>query len=151
MTDEDRNRFGILLDHASERGLLTPLEYEFRLSELAEATSMDELRRIVTELPAFEAPMVVKRGKGAKKQTSSLGMTTDLPAPARQGEGDLWAAQTPTTARRKGANPWVILAVVVAVLLVAMVLLGLMVSRVSHNRGIGPPTVVTQTISPIRL
>ena len=53
MTDEDRNRFGILLDHASERGLLTPLEYEFRLSELAEATSMDELRRIVTELPAF--------------------------------------------------------------------------------------------------
>ena len=111
---------------------------------------MDELRRIVTELPAFEAPTVVKRGKGAKKQTSSQGMTTDLPVPARLGEGDLWAVQTPTAGRRKGANPWAILAVVVAVLLVALVMLGLVVSRVSHNRGIGPPAVVTQTVSPIR-
>ena len=37
VTDEDRNRYGVLLDHAAERGLLSPAEYQVRLAELAEA------------------------------------------------------------------------------------------------------------------
>ena len=38
-----------------ERGLLTPYDYETRLSDLAEAPTLDELKRIVTELPMFGA------------------------------------------------------------------------------------------------
>ena len=41
---------------AAERGLLSPTEYQARLGEVAEASSVDELRRIVTELPAFGTP-----------------------------------------------------------------------------------------------
>ena len=54
VTDEDRNRYGVLLDHAAERGLLSPGDYQARLSEVASATSLDELKRIVTELPVFD-------------------------------------------------------------------------------------------------
>ena len=55
VTDEERNRYGVLLDHAAERGLLSSVEYQARLSDLADAASVEELQRIVTELPAFGA------------------------------------------------------------------------------------------------
>jgi hypothetical protein len=55
VTDEDRQQYGRLLDSAMERGLLTPYDYETRLSDLAEAPTLDELKRIVTELPMFGA------------------------------------------------------------------------------------------------
>ncbi len=64
VTDEDRNRYGALLDRAAERGLLTPVEYEVRLAALAEATSVDELQTIVTELPAFGGTMTATPGTG---------------------------------------------------------------------------------------
>ena len=57
VTDEVRNRYGELLDRAAERGLLSPFEYQERLGRVAEATSEDELRVLVTELPAFGAPV----------------------------------------------------------------------------------------------
>ena len=41
VSDEERNRYGVLLDHAAERGLLTAAEYQVRLAELADATSIE--------------------------------------------------------------------------------------------------------------
>ncbi len=43
--DDERDRYGLLLDRAAERGLLTPREYRFRLGELAAATTVDRCAR----------------------------------------------------------------------------------------------------------
>ncbi len=53
VTDHDRTVYGDLLDRAAERGLLSEHDYQIRLGELAEATTVDQMQRIVTELPAF--------------------------------------------------------------------------------------------------
>ena len=53
VTDDDRNRYGLLLDRAAESGLLASHEYEVRLRELVSAPTIEEMKRIVTELPAF--------------------------------------------------------------------------------------------------
>ena len=53
VTDDDRNRYGRLLDRAAERGLLGPHDYEIRLRDLASASTIDQMNQIVTELPAF--------------------------------------------------------------------------------------------------
>ena len=82
--DEDRNRFGTLLDHADERGLLSVSEYEIRLGELAAATSIDEMREIVTELPAFtpmpSMPARSKRSAGGGR----VGRLGDPAGPIRR-------------------------------------------------------------------
>ena len=67
VTDEDRTTFGLLFDRAAERGLLTQSEYQLRLGELAEATSRDEMRRIVTELPVFVTPPPMARSRRGRK------------------------------------------------------------------------------------
>jgi len=151
VTDEDRNRFGVLLDHAAERGLLTPVEYQARLGELADATSMDELRRIVTELPVFNAPAMVDRSKGSKSRTRSRVTPVAAPVPGVYGDPGSWTSLTPATVRRGRANPWLVLVIVVAVLLVAMVVLGLLAARVSHTSGTGPTGSVNLAFSPLRL
>ena len=56
VSDDDRNRFGRLLDTAAEQGLLSPLDYQNRLAQVASAGSVAELQRIVTEIPAFGGP-----------------------------------------------------------------------------------------------
>jgi len=119
VTDEERNRYGVLLDHAAERGLLSAAEYRTRLAELADAVSVDQLRRIVTELPAFGGPA---------DRTVPPG-----PEPAAV-DAALWANLTPAAERRGPGSRWVVLALLVAVLVVAMVALALIVSHVAHNR-----------------
>ena len=62
-------RYGRLLDRAAERGLLDPAEYEVRLRELAEATSIDADGGIVTELPVLvtvPAPPAGRRRRSAR-------------------------------------------------------------------------------------
>jgi hypothetical protein len=121
VTDEDRNRYGVLLDHAAERGLLSPAEYQVRLAELAEATSTDQLHQIVTELPAFRGPAVVVGRPPAAGVTAGSEL-----------DAALWADRTPAVTRRGRDNPWIILIVMVAVLLVALVVLALVASHVAH-------------------
>ena len=134
VTDEDRNRYGVLLDHAAERGLLSPADYQVRLSGLAEGTSVEELQRIVTELPGLGGVPV------------SPGSTSVAPVPARPAPGSgsrgttapeldaaLWAGLTPAKERRHRGNPWVILGILVAVLCVALVCLALVAGHVAHN------------------
>ena len=84
VTDEDRNRYGLLLDRAAERGLLSTDEYEVRLGELAEATSIDQMQQIVTELPVFTAagghPPTGSRRPAAGRRPSPV-MAVGEPAP----------------------------------------------------------------------
>jgi len=129
VTDEDRNRFGVLLDHAAERGLLTPAEYRLRLEELAGATSVDAMQRIVTELPAFGTVVAASAAAGGPSPVP--GLPAD-PNPARDLDAALWAGLTPATPRRGHRNPWVALAVVMAVLLAALVGLAMVAAHVSH-------------------
>jgi len=154
VTDDDRNRFGALLDAAAERGLLSPAEYQARLGEVAEAGSVAELQRIVTELPAFGAPPAA--GTAAESAAGRPGAT---PATSRSGaarpapdlDAILWAGRTPPVKRRDRGNQWLALALVVAVLLVALVALGLVAAHVVHTHGAAAPAGGAVRLSSLRL
>ena len=142
VTDDDRNRFGLLLDRAAERGLLTPAEYELRLAAMAEATSLDELRRLVTELPAFGGPSPV-----ASRPTGSGGGGGVVPDPAS------WVLPAPTPARRPGRrsrSPWLLPLLLGVILVVSLVALALVAHSVARNRPAPAPGAVTAWLSPAR-
>jgi len=135
VSDEERNRYGVLLDHAAERGLLSPAEYQARLGDLAEASSVEELQRIVTELPAFGATGATGTSRsGAPWSPGPAGTvgTRGAPDPAAL-DSALWANLTPARRRRGSGNPWMILAIVVVVFLVALVALAVVAAHVSHT------------------
>jgi hypothetical protein len=117
VSDEDRTRYGLLLDRAAERGLLSPYEYQVRLGDLAEATSLDQLKRIVTELPAFTAPVVAPTATKRSRPTAG---------------GSL-------AAERKGrrSSPWVLLVIVVIAVLVSLVIFTIYAEHVVHGRNTG--------------
>lgn len=133
VSDEDRNRYGRLLDRAAERGLVDAYEYEVRLRDLAEATSIEELNRIVTELPAFTTA-ATPAGSGPRR---------------RSGTGRVRSGGSRTESTR--SSPWVLLAIVVAVVAVSMVLLAIFANHLAHthNSGLGP--VATASVSVPRL
>lgn len=147
VTDDDRNRYGVLLDRAAERGLLSPVEYQARLTELADAASVDELQRIVTELPAFAGSGGVAVSPGRDSGPSGSGPRT-APDPAAL-DSALWATLTPSARRRSAGNPWVVLAVLVAVLLVALVVLALIVAHVGA-RHVGAVVTTAHAVSRLR-
>ena len=177
VTDEDRNRYGVLLDHAAERGLLSPGDYQARLSEVASATSLDELKRIVTELPVFDGvgtspamgPGVADAVPATSVSQAPSLQAASLQTPSLQtpGPGDrhevwtstvpdsldaaLWANLTPATQRRGRGNPWVILGVLVVVMLVAIMVLALVASHLTHTTHAGSVEVARQTVSRLRL
>jgi hypothetical protein len=123
VSDEDRNRFGLLLDRAAERGLLAPAEYQVRLRELAEATSVEEMTRIVSELPAFtEVPSAAK----AKR-------------PKAPHSEPLLASARPSEPRRN--PPWALLLIVVVTIAVALVVLGLFAAHAIHTHSSGSQLV----------
>jgi Domain of unknown function (DUF1707) len=129
VTDEDRTTFGHLLDRAAERGLLSQSEYQIRLGELAEATSRDQMRRIVTELPAFVIPPSTTQGRRALKKPAF----PTVGHPTLVGGGE-----------RKRSAPWALLAVVVAVLLITLVLFAFYADHLirQHTNGaVGVPTI----------
>jgi len=141
VTDEDRNRYGVLLDHAAERGLLSPSAYRFRLAELGEATSMEQLRRIVTELPAFErgAPRAAVPTASSGPTAAPVGSPSRSPGPAThpgtptpEFDAALWSSLTPASSRHGQGNRWIILVVVVVILMVAMVGLALVAAHAVH-------------------
>ncbi len=116
VTDDERNRFGTLLDHAAERGLLSVAEYEFRLGELAVATSFDRMREIVTDLPVF----------------TPLAATT-APRSRRSGSGA--AGSTPGGRRR--SNPWVVLGMLVVVIVALLVFFLIYAEHLVHGHDPG--------------
>jgi hypothetical protein len=137
VTDEDRNRFGTLLDHAAERGLLDPREYELRLGELASATSIDQMREIVTELPILSTPPALAAARGKR----GLGRTA-LTGPVTAGPSGV----TPRS------SPWLILVVVVVLVVAALVFVAVYATHVVHSRtsGAGVPAPLGVWLSGLR-
>lgn len=136
VTDDDRQRFGVLLDRALERGLLDPVEYQRRLGALAVATTVEELRDLVTELPAFRSG----RAAGAPPKRSRPGGLAALGRP-RYG--------ATATARR---SPWPVLVVVLVVVAVLVVVLAVAASHLArtHRGSAGlrpvPPVVAAARV-----
>jgi hypothetical protein len=146
--DDERTRYGLLLDRAAERGLLTPAEYQIRLRAVAEATSVDEMRTIVTELPVLEGP-VVRSSKRARSNGRSLPPATALPPGAAQPP----AATPPAPGALGGrSSPWFVLVVVVVVLVLSMVFFAVYAEHLihTHNSVAGAGQRVLRTVSALR-
>ncbi len=128
VTDEDRSRFGVLLDHAAERGLLGPTDYEVRLRDLAEATSIEQMTAIVSELPAF---------------TSIAGTTAEQTRTAS--DALAFGTMASPVARRRA--PWALLVIVVAAVALALMVLALYTAHTVHTRtGGGQSAPVTLSV-----
>lgn len=121
VTDEDRTRYGLLLDRAAERGLLSTSEYQVRLGDLAEAATIDQMRKIVTELPVFHAPATGTVAKGSRRSTT-------VPA---------LGAPSPRVGGRGRSGRWVLLAIVVIAVLVSLVIFTISAEHVVHTHGTG--------------
>jgi Domain of unknown function (DUF1707) len=135
ITDEERNRYGSLLDRAAERGLLEPSEYEVRLRELAQATSTEEMMQIVTELPVFNP-------------------STPSPAPkkARSARhGEVRGVAQPGS--RRQMTLWALMGLLVVVAVASLVFLAVSAERLTHRpgHGSGAGPVVTRDVSGLRL
>ncbi len=137
ITDEERTRYGLLLDRAAERGLLEPADYEVRLRALAEATTTEQMVDIVAELPAFTPPP--SRASQARSRRS--GRSVSGPRPGR------------AEPERRRMALWALLALLVIVAMASLVILALSVERLSwHHGSIGPPVpVATRPFSALRL
>ena len=136
VSDEDRQRFGMLLDRAAERGLLGNYDYEVRLGELAAATSIEQMRQIVTDLPVFNAPPAASssgRARSSPVNTGTLGSST-IANPVK-----------------KRVSSWVLLVVVACVLVVSLVLLALYAQHLTHRQNGGVPVPATRPVSALRL
>jgi len=120
VTDDDRQRYGLLLDRAAERGLLDTTEYQHRLGDLASATTIDQMNSIVTELPVFDTP-------GATTGRHMSPRSTSWSSPAAEGGG---------------SRRWLILVIVVIVVVAAMAFLAVyshhLVDRRSHGESAPP-------------
>jgi hypothetical protein len=141
-TDQDRNRYGLLLDKALERGLLTASDYQVRLRDLAEATSTDEMLAIVTDLPAFARATASSASRRGSRSPTEPGGHRLAVSPART----LGPARS-----QPRPGPWLILVVLVLVVVVALVVLGLSISHL-HRSPIGEPRPLARVmLSALRL
>jgi hypothetical protein len=133
VSDDDRNRYGLLLDHAAERGLLSTHDYEVRLGELAAATSVDRMRQIVTELPAFTPPVAAASSNRSRRSSSAVAPGTVLAA----------------VSGRRRTSPWVLLGMLVLVIVVLLVFFAIYTEHLvrSHNVGFPPPPVAARPVS----
>ena len=131
ITDEERTRYGLLLDRAAERGLLDPADYEIRLRELAGATTTAQMVEIVAELPAFAAGSA---GPAAARSRRSI-------QSANRADSQ--------TGQRRRMIMWAVMGLLVVVALVSLVILALSAERLSRSRNSSlPPTpVATRPIS----
>jgi hypothetical protein len=133
VTDEDRQQYGRLLDSAMERGLLSPYEYETRLSDLAEAPTIDELKRIVTELPIFgEATSVPKPASKPAKPSLFGG------SPVSELSDGLPLTPGTTRALARGAaksqrSRWTKLIILLIVVIALFVALSIYAQHLVHN------------------
>ncbi len=135
VTDEDRNRYGALLDRAADRGLLSLADYQVRLGELAEATTMEQMHRIVTELPVFSAPPAKTNAASRRRPRASAPPGSALP---RATPDAPWAG-APGNRTLEGRGRWLVLAAMVAVLVVSIIVLALFAAHLTHVRSVGLP------------
>jgi len=131
VTDDDRQRYGLLLDRAAERGLLDTAEYQHRLGDLASATTIDQMNEIVTELPVFSMPAATATRRPPRRSAS-------LSSPA---------------VKASSSNRWLVLAIMVVVVVAAIAFLAVyshhLVDR--QSPGQSAPTVAGRSVSGPRL
>jgi Domain of unknown function (DUF1707) len=135
VTDEDRTRYGVLLDRAAERGLLAPYDYEMRLRDVASATTIEQMNRIVTELPVFTGP---------------AGAT---PRNRRRPVDPLISSNRPSFSAAAGprrARLWLMVTIVMVVAVASLLFLSIYTRHLVHNRNSGLPAI-TQPVSGLRL
>ncbi|HWD50760.1 MAG TPA: DUF1707 domain-containing protein [Acidimicrobiales bacterium] len=147
VTDDDRQTYGRLLDSAMERGLLSPYDYETRLGDLAVASTIDEMKTIVTELPIFTSSTPTK----ARKPSLFPGSRPSDP------DDDLPLVVGSARARMSGAaargrpNRWtklIVLLIAVIVLFVALSIYAAHVANSHNNHSGAPPTRTTVVFRP---
>jgi hypothetical protein len=135
VTDQDRTVYGDLLDRAAERGLLSEHDYQIRLGELAEATTVNQMQRIVTELPAF-----VSSPPASAHRPSRRAKPVKVPQPG-------------TVTGRRRSSPWVLLGIVVIVAAVSLVWLSIYADHLirNHNAGVVSMSVAVSSLGVLRL
>lgn len=142
VSDDDRNRYGKLLDSALERGLLGVTDYEIGLRALGAATTIGEMQRVVTELPVFT---VLPPGASTQRSRPARGL------PARRAG----------SVGQHRAGRWKTLVAMVVVMVAVLVFLSLYAQHVVHGRtngsGLSAPTVTAvatvtaaAAVSPVR-
>ena len=142
VTDQDRNRYGLLLDKALERGLLTNGDYEVRLRDLAEATSPEEMLAIVTDLPAFTR---ASASSASRRRSRSVPEPDGLPLPNSP------APTVGAVSSHSRTGPWLILVVLVLVVVVTLVVLGLSVTHLHRSPTGDPGPLARALLSALRL
>jgi hypothetical protein len=140
VSDDDRTRYGLLLDRAAERGLLSAYDYQVKLGELAEATSIDQMTMIVSDLPALTVPPSPTRTTRSSRSRRSTAAVASGVTPA-----------VPDGRRR--SSPWVLLGVLVFVVLASIVVFYLYAEHLVHSRGAGVVVwpAVARALSALRL
>jgi hypothetical protein len=138
VSDDDRTRYGLLLDRAAERGLLSAYDYQVKLGELADATSIDQMNMIVSHVPALTVPPSPTRSTRSKRSTAAVGSGVAL-------------AAGPDGRRR--SSPWVLLGVLVFVVLASIVFFYVYAEHLVHSRGAGVVAgpAVARALSALRL
>ncbi len=138
VTDEERTRYGLLLDSAAERGLLDPADYEIRLRELAGATTTAQMVELVAELPAFAPAAPTSAPTRSRRAIQSAN---------RAGAAGAAAGQ------RRRVVMWVLMGLLVVVAVASLIILALSAERLSRSRNSSPPPapVATQPVSALRL
>jgi hypothetical protein len=138
-TDDDRQRYGRLLDSARERGLIDDDEYSHRLTELGEADSIEELTRIVSELPVLgsSAPgdAVAKTG-GSSPQLRGLD-PVDMAMLASRNRAP----------KAESSRRWLAL-VVIAIIFLVLMILGFVLA--AHARSVNDNGLGGQLVAHLR-
>jgi len=132
VTDEDRQQYGRLLDSAMERGLLSPYEYETRLGDLAAAPTLDDLKRIVTELPMFTASLAASK----PARPSRFGV------PPVTGSAGSW----PAGAAKSQRGRWTKLIILLIVVIALFVALSIYAEHLVHNHNTRPTASSAWTV-----
>ncbi len=122
----DREAYARLLDRARARGLLSPTEHQLRLAELADAGSVAEMQRIVTDLPALNGVNASAPRSPVRSDRHSTGLAA-WPGAAGYRASRRRAAATP------GSRPWTLLAVLIIVVVLVFALLVVYADRVVHQ------------------
>ena len=141
VTDDDRQLYGRLLDSAMERGLLGAYDYETRLSDLAEAPTIDEMKKIVTELPIFSTSAPI-----AKPRKSSIFSTSPGSPGSSSTPGSVYP-RIPGVATKGRSNPWTKLIIVLVLVVVIFVAASIYAEHLVHNQHNSSSAAATWTTS----
>ena len=140
VTDEDRQAYGRLLDSAMERGLLSAYDYQTRLGDLAAASTIDEMKTIVTELPAFTASTPAKPRR--------LSRITEAPDDLPLVPGSAQSRMSEVASH--GRSRWTKLIVLLIAVIALFVALSIYAAHVANNHNNHSGASVTRTTVVLR-